>query len=405
MLAFQKWHSLIEMKRYTVRFMQHLDGIENLKGILRTRYNQYDSMVLPLITWLKDKGVNFVSNTMVIDMKVEVNGNDKTVKALTIESDGKKNVISVAKKDIVFFTNGSMTQNSTQGSMIKPAVMNRSVDNRGCFSLWEKLAKVSPVFGKPEKFISNPDASSWVSYTATITNYPQFFEYIQERTGNVTGTAGVITMTDSNWFMSINIPIQPLFPKQPKNVQVFWGYGLHSNDSGDYIKKPMVECSGEEILQELLYHLNLLDKYEEMRPHFNVIPVMMPYITSQFMPRGLKDRPEIIPDGSKNLALIGQFVELEGDVVFTVETSVRTAMIAVYRMLELDKPITPLFEAHFDIRIIISCLKKLLGVETLTLESIPQEAMGAFDINMMLAGLNAIPQMSTYYPEQEENKK
>jgi oleate hydratase len=351
------------------------------------------------------KGVNFVPSTTVVDMKVAIKGNDKTVTALTIESEGKQRVIPVAKKDLVFFTNGSMTQNSTQGSMTTPAVMNRSVDKRGCFSLWEKLAKVSPVFGNPEKFTLNPDASSWVSYTATITDYPQFFKYIEKKTGNVTGTAGVITMTDSNWFKSINMPIQPLYPKQPKNVQVFWGYGLHSNEIGDYIKKPMTECSGEEILQELLYHLNLLDKYKEMRPHFNVIPVMMPYITSQFMPRGLKDRPEIIPDGSRNLALIGQFVELEGDVVFTVETSIRTAMIAVYRMLELDKPITPLFEAHFDIRVIMACLKKLLGVENLSMESIPEEAMATFDINMLLMVLNTIPKLPIYYPEMEENKK
>jgi oleate hydratase len=427
MLAFQSWHSLIEMKRYTVRFMQHLDGIERLKGILRTKYNQYDSLILPLITWLKDKGVNFVTNTTVVDMKVEVNGNGKTVTALTIESDGKQRVIPVAEKDLVFFTNGSMTQNSTQGSMQAPAVMNRSVEKRGCFTLWEKLARVTPVFGNPAKFISNPDASSWVSYTATITDYPQFFKYIEEKTGNVTGTAGAITMTDSSWFMTIGIPVQPIFPKQPDNVEVFWGYGLHSNEIGDYIKKPMTQCSGEEILQELLHHLNLSDKYEEMRPHFNVIPVMMPYITSQFMPRGLKDRPEIIPDGSTNLAFIGQFVELEGDVVFTVETSIRTAMIAVYRMLELDKPITPLFEAHYDIRIIMACVKKLLGVEMLTMDSIPLSLPGSgegpspevpavrhdavveqkvpFDPNMMLLALNMIPKMPSYYPEQEENKR
>ncbi|WP_269450092.1 oleate hydratase [Streptococcus sp. DD13] len=56
----------------------------------------------------------------------------------------------------------------------------------------------------------------------------------------------------------------------------------------------------------------------------------MTYIRSQFMPRKLTDRPQIIPKNSPNLAFIGLFVELEGDVVLTVETS--------------DKPILPLFQ-------------------------------------------------------------
>lgn len=91
------------------------------------------------------------------------------------------------------------------------------------------------------------------------------------------------------------------------------------------------------------------------------IPVVMPYITSQFMPRKLKDRPEVITAGNKNLAFIGQFVELEGDVVFTVETSVRTAMIAVYRLLHLDLPITPLFQGQYDIRMVNASMKIMLG--------------------------------------------
>jgi len=189
-------------------------------------------------------------------------------------------------------------------------------------------------------------------------------------------------------------------------VQVFWGYGLHGDESGNYIKKPMRECSGEEILKELLYHLDYLDKYEEMLPHIKIIATTMRYITSQFMPRGLKDRPQIIPEGCTNLAFIGQFVELEGDVVFTVETSVRTAMIAVYRTLHLDKPIAPLFEAQYDIRIIIACLKKMLGVETLTKNDLPPINPLKLPkmIDDLLKGINAVPKMKSHYPEKKENK-
>lgn len=406
MLAFQPYHSLIEMKRYTVRFMQHLDGIEHLKGILRTKYDQYHSMIKPLRKWLEKKGVNFITGATVEEIHVDVEGDKKTVTYLEINKNGQLHRVPVAANDLVYFTNGSMTQNSSHGDNKKVAVMNRDTEHRGCFTVWEKLARVSPVFGKPEKFISTPEKSHFISYTVTLTDYPEFFKYLEEKTTNVTGTAGVVTLVDSAWFQSINTPTQPLFPDQPENVQVFWGYGLTGNKVGDYIKKPMTECTGEEILQELLYHLDYIDKYEEMLPHVKIITTMMPYITSQFMPRGLHDRPQIIPEGCINLAFIGQFVELEGDVVFTVETSVRTAMIAVYRTLHLDKPITPLFEAHYDVRIIVACLKKMLEAETITKDVLPPINPLKLPkmINDILKGINSVPKMKGYYPETKENK-
>lgn len=41
-------------------------------------------------------------------------------------------------------------------------------------------------------------------------------------------------------------------------------------------------------------------------------------------------RSRVIPEGNRNYAFVGQYVELDGDVMFTVETSVRTAMMAAY---------------------------------------------------------------------------
>jgi oleate hydratase len=406
MLAFQSYHSLIEMKRYTIRFMQHLDGIEHLKGILRTRYDQYNSLILPLQTWLVGKGVHFVTAATVEEIHVEVMGKQKTVTSLEVTQKGETTRVPVAAADLVFFTNGSMTQNSSHGSNQTVAKMNLDADRRGVFTVWEKLAKVSPVFGRPEKFISNPDKSHFVSYTITITDYPEFFEFLEERSGNQIGAAGIETLVDSAWFQSFNTPPQPAFKGQPENVQVLWGYGLHGNQIGDFIQKPMTECTGEEILRELLYHLDYLEYYDELIQHTKIITTMMPYITSQFMPRGLKDRPQIIPEGSANLALIGQFVELEGDVVFTVETSVRTAMIAVYRMLHLDKPITPMFEAQYDVRILVANLKKMLGTQKVTKESLLSFNLLKLPrmVDQFLSGVNATPKMKGYYPEVEENK-
>lgn len=185
------------------------------------------------------------------------------------------------------------------------------------------------------------------------------------------------------------MPLQPVAPDQPENVQFMWFYGLHANYCGTCVKKPMTQCSGEEIM-----------------PSITAIPVVMPYITSQFMPRKLKDRPEVIPAGNRNLAFIGQFVELEGDVVFTVETPVRTAMIAVYRMLHLDRPITPLFQGQYDIRMVNVALKTLLGKDKIEVSDLPKVNPLKLPQTMheIVNAINQIPPVPEYYSERKENQ-
>ncbi len=395
MLAFQPWHSLIEMKRYTVRFMHHLPGVAHLRGILHTKYQQNDSMIIPLVRWLKNQGVHFAYNTTVDDLDIWDDNGTLTVTAIRMRTGGEAIMLGVAEGDLVLVTNGSMTQNTTTGSMHTVPKRNDDPVNRGCFTLWEKLARKNDRFGHPEKFLSNPDKTYWISYTLTITDYPELFDYVTRTTGNIPGTGGVITLTDSAWFMSINCPMQPMFPDQPDNVQVLWGYGLYAMRQGNFIQKRMDECTGENICKELLYHMGLEDKIDEILPHCNLIPTIMPYITSQFMPRTAGDRPEVIPEGCTNLAFIGQYVEIPGDVVFTVETSVRTAMVAVYGLLRLDKPVTPLYTGQNDIRVIVACLKTLLGKDQIDLRDLlprnPLKLLGMTGV--LLDGINSIPEI------------
>jgi oleate hydratase len=89
------------------------------------------------------------------------------------------------------------------------------------------------------------------------------------------------------------------------------------------------------------------------------IPCMMPFITSQFLRRGRGDRPQVIPGGSTNLALVGQFCELPDDVVFTVEYSVRCSQQAVYSLLGLDREPPPVYKGYFDPRVLYRAFKAL----------------------------------------------
>jgi oleate hydratase len=162
--------------------------------------------------------------------------------------------------------------------------------------------------------------------------------------GNKAGTGGLVTFKDSSWLMSIVLAYQPYFANQPTDVQVFWGYALHPDRIGDFVAKPMSECTGGEVLQELCGHLNF-DRNTTFAAA-NCIPCQMPYITSMFMPRAHGDRRLPVPKISANLAFVSQFVEIPEDVVFTVEYSVRVAQMAVYELLHIDREIPPIL--HHD---------------------------------------------------------
>jgi len=171
-------------------------------------------------------------------------------------------------------------------------------------------------------------------------------------TGNVPGEGGLITFPESSWLASIVLPHQPHFIAQPKGVQVFWGYGLFVDIPGNFVKKPMSACTGREIMTEVIGHLRLQEHGARILDACTCIPCMMPFITSQFLPRSKGDRPQVIPEDSKNLAFVGQYCELPDDVVFTVEYSIRSAQTAVYSLLGLDRKAPPVYRGQFNPRVL-----------------------------------------------------
>ncbi|WP_070120908.1 oleate hydratase [Bacillus marinisedimentorum] len=387
MFAFEPWHSVVEMKRYMHRFIHLMPGMSRMEGLVFTKYNQYDSMVLPLKKSLESQGVVFDLNTQVTDLDIDIAGNKKTVTGIHLTRDGKKQeVIKTTENDLVFFTNGSMTENSTLGSMDKAPVLDKS--DGGSWSLWKKIAEKDASFGNPEVFCGDIEKSKWESYTITARG-PKMRELVEkfaERkiVPHRTVTGGIITVKDSSWLLSVTVNRQPQFLDQPKDVIVLWAYGLFPDNEGDFIKKRMSDCTGRELLQELLYHLGIDEK--DMQEYIDtsiVIPSMMPYITSQFMPRVKGDRPQVVPEGSANLAFLGQFAEIEGDCVFTVEYSVRSAMIAVYTLLGLEKNPPEIYPSQYDIRVIANAVKTLNSGRPLPAEPIIKKLLS----NTSLEGL------------------
>ncbi|MBJ7618281.1 oleate hydratase [Weissella confusa] len=357
MFAFEKWHSAVEMRRYAMRFIHHIDGLPDFTALKFNKYNQYDSMVLPIIKYLESHDVNFVYNAQVTNVVVDVQADKKTATELVVTIDGTEKTIPLMADDLVFVTNGSITESSTYGSHHQAAPVSKELG--GSWRLWQNLAAQSDEFGHPEVFCENlPDRSWFNSATATI-KVPEIEPYIERLTNrslhdHKVNTGGIITITDSNWMMSFTIHRQPHFKTQKENEMVVWIYGLYSDTKGNYVDKTIVEATGEEITQELLYHLGVPEvKIKELakQENVNTVPVYMPFITSYFMPREAGDRPAVVPNDSENLAFIGNFAESPSrDTVFTTEYSIRTAMEAVYTLMDVDRAVPEVYGSVFDIR-------------------------------------------------------
>lgn len=376
MFAFEKWHSAIEMRRYVLRFVHHIDGLPDFTALKFTRYNQYESLVKPLLAYLEEQGVDFQYECTVSNIDVRIVGEDKVAQKLVLEKAGAIEEIPLSEDDLVFVTNGSITESSTQGDHYTPAPISKAPG--GSWRLWKNLAAQSPEFGHPEVFYENLPEESWfVSATVTWQNfdvepYLEKLTHRKLRTGRIV-TGGIITIKDSNWMMSFATHRQPHFKEQKDQQTITWVYGLLSNTPGNYIKKPIEQCSGQEIVQELLYHLGVPEaEIQRISKESSVaVPVYMPFITSYFMLREPGDRPLVIPNGSKNLAFIGNFAETERDTVFTTEYSVRTAMEAVYQLLDVERGVPEVFASAYDLRTLAKAVYYLTDKKKITEMELP----------------------------------
>ena len=405
MFAFENWHSALEMKLYIKRYIHHIAGLPDFSALRFTRYNQYESMILPLIEYLKAAGVQFHFNTKVEDIRFSIGGGAGPVRprtgtgqdtiqriqqaalprnphsspekkvatsimlSRTAAVDGAEagatTVIDLTEDDLVFITNGGCVENSTMGAQDRPAAWRPELSPGGGWDMWRRIAAQDPSFGHPDTFCGDPEKTKWMSATVTTLDgeIPPYIQAICKRdpfSGHVV-TGGIVTCTDSNWLMSWTLNRQQQFRDQPKNELCVWVYGLFPDEPGNYVRKPMRDCTGEEICQEWLYHMGVPeDRIAELAArHANTVPVMMPYITAFFMPRAAGDRPDVVPDGAVNFAFIGQFAETPRDTIFTTEYSMRTGMEAVYTLCDVDRGVPEVWGSVFDVRDLLMASVKL----------------------------------------------
>lgn len=361
MFAFQKWSSALEMKRYLCRYVHHIDGLPDFSALRFTKYNQYESMILPLIEYLKKHDVDVQFGMDVKNVVIEEVDGKKTAKELIYIKDNEEHSIPLTADDLVFITNGCCTDTSSYGNQTHAPDLSGIVNGQGeSWDLWKNIAKQAKhdEYGHPDVFCSNTEATNWMSATVETSN-EDIIQHIMNickrdpRAGKVT-TGGIVTVKDSvnNWFLSWTINRQPQFRSQNKDTVLVWLYALHTDTEGNYIKKAMRDCTGEEICQEWLYHIGMdeskIKDYSENA--CNTTTCFMPYINAFFQPRKNVDRPKVVPEGAVNFAFIGQFAETPRDTIFTTEYSMRTGMESVYTLLNVDRGVPEVWGSQYDIR-------------------------------------------------------
>ena len=372
MFAFENWHSALEMKRYIKRFIHHIGGLPDFKALRFTRYNQYESMILPMVKYLEGHGVQFHYNTKVVNVEFDIQPGKKLASRIELLTEEGQTNLDLTENDLVFITNGGCVENSTMGDQNTPAPYNTEIKPGGGWDMWRKIAAQDPSFGNPDKFCYDPEQTNWMSATVETLD-GQIIPYIKNIckrdpfTGKVV-TGGIVTVKDSSWLLSWTINRQPQFREQPKNHCLVWVYSLFTDVPGDYVKKPMRDCTGKEICMEWLYHLGVPeDQIEELAEcSANTVPVMMPYIDAFFMPRNDTDRPKVVPDDAVNFAFLGQFAEIARDTIFTTEYSMRTGMEAVYTLLNVDRGVPEVWGSTYDVRDLLDATVKLRDGKPLT---------------------------------------
>ena len=398
MFAMIPCHSALERKLYLNRFVHVISGMHDLSGITFTRYNQYESFIVPWVKWLEGHGVTFVYDTRVTDVLFDITAGRKVARRIEWLTAGKRGARDLTENDLVFMTIGSPVENSSRGDQHTPAKFDTEIREGSIWALWRNIAKQHPSFGRPDKFCTNIHDSTQM--TATVTFGPgKVADYIQKisqrdpfvRNGHFF-TGGNLTFRDSAWSISWNGERQPHFKAQRPDEVVSWIIGLFPDKPGNFVPKPMLECTGEEIAQEWLYHMGVpVAEIGKLAKSVSCNPCTLPFCVAFFLPRRAGDRPAVVPEHAVNFAFIGQFAETVRDCIYTTEYSVRTGMEAVHTLLDVQRGVPEVWGSKYDLRALISSAVVLRDGQALELPEPYRKLLDRTDIGDLVRQWGQLP--------------
>ncbi|KAJ6035832.1 hypothetical protein N7540_000111 [Penicillium herquei] len=331
--GFQPWHSALEFRRAVRQYISQYHSLRILNSLDISGYYQFESIILPVYLYLQSLDVDFHFDTKVTDIITTAQNGHQRISKLQVIENGFHITEEIGANDLVIMMIGSTTSGSSIGTNDTPPIFTSMEPNDEYdenWKLWLELGTQNYTFGNPYNFCTRINDSILGSFTMTISDTP-LWEFLTSRAAQAEcGT--FIILPDSNWELRLCIPTQPVFSQQPQNVHVIWGFTLFPGRKGNYVKKSMEECSGTQITAEVLQHL----QYYPAPPNTLTIPNIMPRMTSMLLIRSKKDRPDVIPPNTSNLALVGPFVEIPEYTCVDISYGIRTAQVATSRLMNLS---------------------------------------------------------------------
>lgn len=287
--------------------------------------------------YLRSLDVDFRFDTTVKDVVTSPDSDHRTVSRLDLIQHGFQKSQNVGPQDIVIATLGSTISGCSVGAnghapILQSIDPTEQLDEN--WAIWLELGSRHSRFGNPYNFCTRKTESMLESFTIT-TEDPTFFEYLSSLSRFAATSGTFIILRESRWKLNLCLPTQPVFRHQPPNVRIIWGFALFPESKGDFVNKPMLHCSGAEIMSELLLHLNFQARLVR---HTVLIPRVMPRMSSLLISRAQDDRPSVIPQNTSNIGLVGQFVNLPHYSCVDMSYGVLAAETAVSHLMGLHKP-------------------------------------------------------------------
>ncbi|RAH41824.1 uncharacterized protein BO95DRAFT_255688 [Aspergillus brunneoviolaceus CBS 621.78] len=323
-------HSAVEFHRYISKYLDEVIG-NSIQIADPLQVSLRKTVLQPLRAYLRNQGVEFHS-LHVTDIHFHPDHYPQTASGIqAVDPCGNPMVFPVRAEDILIVTLGSAASGIATGTPASPppalSTSTQSLLDDPSWALWIALAKKSSQCGNPASFCTHLPESRLGMF---VIHLPQAeFNALHHR---VLGTHPAVdaTIAESNWSLKLVFP-QQAQQEHDESHRSILGYGFTPDAPGHHIQKPMPACSGDEILAELLSSLNIPPA--QIIPKARTVPYVLPLGLSPLLKRDPGDRPDITPSDLGNLALVGQYVEIPEETALMTEYSVRSAQLAVQRLM------------------------------------------------------------------------
>ena len=233
-------HSLIEFRRYMNRFVYLFPDLSTMAHVLRSQFNQHEAFVKPLVAWLRQRDVNFVTGAVVQDLAFNSSPGRLTVNRLDYERRRRRDLHR--RRSGRYRAGDDRLAGGRHFDRIDEGRAARAAPSRAVMGVVEAVwLRAHKGFGNPDAFFGADRIadSRWVTFTIT-TKGKEILDEMTALTRSGPGSGGLLTLKDSNWVISLSIFDQPEVLEQPPDVSVLWGYGLYPERKGNRVRETHV---------------------------------------------------------------------------------------------------------------------------------------------------------------------